>query len=593
MTLTALRLANFKALGASQRIPLRPITLVFGANSAGKSSLIHALALAHHAVETGELDTQRTQIGGEAIDLGGFRQYVHRRERRRQVEIAFEIDPGRLSGRVAELLRSSREVAVELAIGAGFASEQRTLFGDFARELDREGGVRVERFGLVVDGAPLLSMSARPGGLLRLDRLEHQHPAFWELLRGIVTFATTTEDVREDDFTGLGEILDELVPRITARCRRLLPRLEEEVEAQRGEAPAGLLPVSRGRRQEDLARAAKLFLPGALRDLVGGVGAAVEQETRRLRYLGPLRSYPPRHLAFAQHHDPNWFAGGGYAWDVVRTREEIRRQVNAWLGDAVRLKSPYELVVRELLPAVAMANELPPKIAKALHDLAGSMLAKLNGEEQPDLVTLAREVAEQVAELDHENVEDTIPEIEALVAAATDAEMLAERWAEELVEARSEAIQDLVLIDKRTGTPVSHRDVGIGVSQVLPVLVSAYAFRDQLVAIEQPEIHLHPALQAELGDVFLASALREQRNTFLLETHSEHLILRILRRIRETTDGELPEGAPTVRPEDVSVLYVQPGRDGAEVIHVPVTADGEFERPWPEGFFPERSRELF
>jgi hypothetical protein len=593
VTLTAVRLANFKAFGASQRIPLRPITLVFGANSAGKSSLIHALALAHHAVETGELDTQRTQVGGEAIDLGGFRQYVHRRDRERQVEIGFEIDPGRLSGRAAGLLRSSREVTVELAIGAGFASEQRTLFGGFARELDRDGGVRVERFGLVVDGAPLLSMSARPGGLLRLDRLEHQHPAFRELLRGIVTFATTTEDVREDDFAGLGEILDELVPRITARCRGLLPRLEEEVEAQKGESPAGFLPVSRGRRQEDLALAAKLFLPDALRDLVGGVGAAIEHETRRLRYLGPLRSYPPRHLAFAQHHDPNWFAGGGYAWDVVRTREEIRRQVNAWLGDAVRLKSPYELVVRELLPAVAMANELPPRIAKALHDLAGSILARLNGEEQPDLVSLAREVAEPFAELDEFNLENTIPEIEALVVAATDSEALAERWAEELVEARSEAIQDLVLIDKRTGTPVSHRDVGIGVSQVLPVLVSAYAFRDQLVAIEQPEIHLHPALQAELGDVFLASALGEQRNTFLLETHSEHLILRILRRIRETSDGELPEGTPSARPEDVSVLYVQPGSDGAEVIHIPVTSDGEFERPWPEGFFAERSRELF
>lgn len=41
MTLTALRLANFKAFGGAQRAPLRPITLVFGANSAGKSSLIH------------------------------------------------------------------------------------------------------------------------------------------------------------------------------------------------------------------------------------------------------------------------------------------------------------------------------------------------------------------------------------------------------------------------------------------------------------------------------------------------------------------------------------------------------------------------
>lgn len=80
VNMTAFSIANFKAFAASQRIPLRPITLIYGANSSGKSSAIHALALAHHAVETGDLDVQRTGIGGESIDLGGFRQYVHRRE---------------------------------------------------------------------------------------------------------------------------------------------------------------------------------------------------------------------------------------------------------------------------------------------------------------------------------------------------------------------------------------------------------------------------------------------------------------------------------------------------------------------------------
>ena len=70
------QIANFKAFGAAQRMPLRPITLIYGANSAGKSSILHALALAHHAIETGDLDTRRTRIGGESIDLGGFRQYV-------------------------------------------------------------------------------------------------------------------------------------------------------------------------------------------------------------------------------------------------------------------------------------------------------------------------------------------------------------------------------------------------------------------------------------------------------------------------------------------------------------------------------------
>ena len=77
MILKALHIANFKAFAITQRLPLRPITLIYGANSAGKSSILHALALAHHAIETGDLDTQRTRIGGEIIDLGGFRQYVH------------------------------------------------------------------------------------------------------------------------------------------------------------------------------------------------------------------------------------------------------------------------------------------------------------------------------------------------------------------------------------------------------------------------------------------------------------------------------------------------------------------------------------
>jgi hypothetical protein len=43
----------------------------------------------------------------------------------------------------------------------------------------------------------------------------------------------------------------------------------------------------------------------------------------------------------------------------------------------------------------------------------------------------------------------------------------------------------------------------------------------------------------------------------------------------------------------VSVLYVEPGREGSEVLHIPVNQDGEFERPWPRGFFAERARELF
>ena len=300
MILKALHISNFKAFATAQRLPLRPITLVYGANSAGKSSILHALALAHHAIETGDLDTQRTRIGGEIIDLGGFRQYVHRRDREKQVELRFELDPKQLTGRVAELLRSAEDIVVELVIGEGITSEQQDLVGDQVREIVLEDSCRVERFAVEVDGASLLSMSARAGGLLRLDRLEHGHPVFRELFRGILMLATTTEDVGEEDFVVLGDVLDSLVPGITAKIRGLFPRIEEESEGSegKGEGWDAFMSVSRGRRREDLSLAARTFVPKALRELVGGLGSAIEGEIRRLRYLGPLRSYPPRHLTF-------------------------------------------------------------------------------------------------------------------------------------------------------------------------------------------------------------------------------------------------------------------------------------------------------
>ena len=604
MILKAVHVANFKAFAIAQRVPLRPLTLVYGANSAGKSSILHALALAHHAIETGDLDTQRTRIGGEIIDLGGFRQYVHRRDRQKQVELRFELDPKQLSGRVAELLRSAGDIAVELVIGEGITSEQHDLFEDHVREIVLEDSCRVERFAVEVDGALLLSMSARAGGLLRLDRLEHGHPVFRELFRGILMLATTTEDIREGDFVLLGDVLDELVPGIIARIRGLFPRIEEETDGSEGggEDSDAFMLVRRGQRREDLSLAARTFVPKALRSLVGGLGAAIEGEIRRLRYLGPLRSYPPRHLTFTQHHDPNWFAGGGYAWDVVRKRGEVRRRVNAWLGDANRLQTNYQLVVRDLLPSDLVASELSRRLDGELHDLLASIIARVADREQPDIRQIAdelsarfdkaRDVSGNGPEIDLLDM-GPFPEIQDLLSAVTDTEWLSQSLAEAMVDAQPEEIQDLVLVDQRTDTPVSHRDVGIGVSQVLPVLVSAYASTDKLLAIEQPEIHLHPALQAELGDVFIESALGEGRNTFLIETHSEHLLLRIMRRMRETSAGKLPDGVPEVRPEDVMVLFVEPDGARSLIREMPLNERGELVKAWPGGFFEEGLREIF
>ena len=149
------------------------------------------------------------------------------------------------------------------------------------------------------------------------------------------------------------------------------------------------------------------------------------------------------------------------------------------------------------------------------------------------------------------------------------------------------------LFNKSTGVAASFRDVGFGFSQVLPVIVQSMLSKEKTLLMEQPELHLHPALQAELGDVFIESALGKNKNTFLIETHSEHLILRLLRRVRETTEGELEEGDNPLRPEDVAVIYARPTEKGTELIELRITEDGDFADKWPDGFFAERAKELF
>lgn len=76
-------------------------------------------------------------------------------------------------------------------------------------------------------------------------------------------------------------------------------------------------------------------------------------------------------------------------------------------------------------------------------------------------------------------------------------------------------------------------DVGFGVSQVLPILVQCYyAPEGSLIIFEQPEIHLHPLVQATLADVFIDAA-RERHVQILVESHSEHLLRRLQRRVAE------------------------------------------------------------
>lgn len=146
---------------------------------------------------------------------------------------------------------------------------------------------------------------------------------------------------------------------------------------------------------------------------------------------------------------------------------------------------------------------------------------------------------------------------------------------------------EVILRTHGSAPPVTVPDVGFGVSQVLPVLVEVfYCEPHATIWMEQPEIHLHPQVQAELADVFISAIKAKENNKernvqLIVESHSEHLLVRLQRRVAE---GSLSL-------DDVAVYFCH--RVGARAVMEPLrlNADGDIEN-WPERFFGDEMAEI-
>lgn len=135
--------------------------------------------------------------------------------------------------------------------------------------------------------------------------------------------------------------------------------------------------------------------------------------------------------------------------------------------------------------------------------------------------------------------------------------------------------------DYVTRAAVALSNTGYGVSQVLPLLVQLAVGTPTLLLIEQPELHLHPQAQAELGDLF--AKFVEAGYQLVVETHSEHLIYRI-RSLVAGNDGPL-------NADNVRLYHVDKRQDGSHLRPVEIGKTGTL-KGWPKGFFSVDPRDL-
>jgi predicted ATPase len=128
---------------------------------------------------------------------------------------------------------------------------------------------------------------------------------------------------------------------------------------------------------------------------------------------------------------------------------------------------------------------------------------------------------------------------------------------------------------------VSITDVGFGVSQILPVLTLCYyAPKHSTLILEQPEIHLHPSVQAGLADVFI-DAIRTRNIQIILESHSEHLLRRLQRRIAEEA----------LSPDQAALYFVSMAGSSSRLEPLTLDPYGNITN-WPENFFGDEMGDL-
>ena len=261
--------------------------------------------------------------------------------------------------------------------------------------------------------------------------------------------------------------------------------------------------------------------------------------------IGPVRKIPdPNYQANPYPTQNDWYDGTA-AWDILaRGNDAMHRDIDRWMSNEDKLGLGYGLATR---------------VDKEFTELKRSK----NGIKHADVET---KLENMIKGHYSEKSKTGYPQFD---------------------EQRTK--HGYSILDITNYMSVHPSEIGVGVSQLMPLIVATFKIKRGFIACEQPELHVHPRIQVAIGDMLTQG---NRSSNFLIETHSEHLILRLLKRIRQSSDNELPADFIPVKDSDISLVYLEPSENGVVTKRIHIDDDGEFVEKWPNGFFIERREEF-
>jgi predicted ATPase len=484
--LDTLTLQNFKSFKQLSELQIRPITVLTGTNSSGKSSILQSILLLKQTFES-QNPMQTLLLNGRLVHLGAFENVVFDRNPGNVVVIDFVCTLA-----TEDLRRRPRR-------GPPLGFTFREIFGRLARRLDyRPAQYRVR-----------YSVS-----------LQHRRRRRG---RGFVTGAIVVSGLRCElaTISGDAEPLDvsvELTRLDTGEYKILWNNIGSRFRSELPSSGMAVAGLEFNNLVPAVIRGHSLSLEEAARYRESEIVAVFRRVNDIMQfvfgsyaYLGPLREEPARRYIYEDEVVEIGIKGENAPY--IFLTEQDKTLPDHYFFDAVT--SQFRLKRR-------------PKLGSAVKEWLTFM-----------------------------NIRDLRPE----------------------------TAQDIIYLNMRAGsasrTRVNIADVGFGVSQIFPIILEGLRMppRDTLL-LEQPEIHLHPNLQMQLADYFVALAMSNKR--VIVETHSDHIINRLVRRIVEDPSRTLSDL--------VNIYFVLGGDNGAvlERVHID-TRSGIVN--WPKDFFDQVATE--
>lgn len=571
---------NFKAFGDWVKIPIRPITVIFGKNSAGKSSIMHAFLWLREISENGFLDIRTTAKSGDFVDLGGMQSYVHANQERRADTVGYKLDledaHGQLNKELKDLFRRFYEKLPSMISDTNESDSKR--IEEAQKELQKTNAEdkvlsflsRINKIEITVE------FNLGDAGKTNESDDEKPQPAIHLKVNG-VTFCSLVPAVRRTKETFYGKEKEDIKYEFQFP-NFFFDELQSEIE-----------------------KVANIFYPdfkfGKVAPFQGIKLYLKEVENAAVwtdwnDNFNGTRIYPSRRLSGIRYGREDFDKPNDDNEDEISKNKQFNKNTYKilrgvmgeiylpWIKKLLEIKKRILGSILEDLNYLPAIRKYPGRIISE-NSLSTNLFEEIYGNKSIRLLFKNPSIVQKLNNA-----------CRSLGAKFTFK-----------IEKKYQKIlgKTLSILSISNGDELSFRDIGFGWSQVFPVLVEILADSNSFILIEQPELHLHPSAQSELMLLIINEIMeseinkkrqqsetlwlrRDRKQQVMLEAHSEQMVIKLLACFNKYSIKERDKSV-TLGPQHCAILYVQGSLGSSSIQEIIPDENGNIGNQWPGGFF--------